>query len=932
MKKIKIILTLIILSLVFIPNVYGYETGREVFVRHINKDNGAIITNLASNKQEVIDATGTVSLLDSTTSDDAEIEYSEYYNYDISATMKIAKSLVVKSGGKTYTYLGANVCTMYSLDDAYEIMEQKKSTYRAGIGSLDIAYNDSSSTSQYTTIQSNSNDVTIIDFYYTEYNSQDISTTLLSNTNVSVNNDAQLLTEITYVPAGGKVIPYFVTPKYVVKDLSYEKTIENGIVRYKVNRFVVYRLDDSYLRSSEEIEKNGKRISGNLVGPARDTVISGMGSTISLPVKSNTKNEITTELNNLLSTSETIEIPGNNAIDFVVGENSGQESFVSDGFIVDYTKYNGLRSAKGNVIYNEYDVLSGQVIGNWDTPSKNEHFINVYTPVQMAMPEITATSASTVNHSNVSASTVILADDSTFEIKVKCTNSDLGYYNNLNDYMIADFVDYYYFVFDFPVEHNGRTYKPGVAIRMRNTARQRDGYTYFTGKVDSTANLAMNESNHKVVVIAQASNTPDGSILQHAVNQVIKNHFPQLYDESEPGNETGPKTLLNDSGSNQVSFATDISTVISNNGSTYTGTELYADAYYFAMQTVTVRTVSRIYDFKISDCTDLAYKNVFRNADDNNSLTGENYYSGIRRMIVTTQDNTEHTALIDRSKKSNEPNSIGINGTTATTTLPLGPYKHTTASYISAPKLGYRFAFDLKTTGYYTATGNDSTSRKIKITPSYYYLSKDGATIIKDITLYYKDSTDKYRKFEGSNYTIYFTPNDGYRYKSNSTTSNISALSTKQEALNIASSNGEFFLTDRMMSSDDTNYIQSWYGEFKLPNTTIAVRNGESLDNKLKDGYIGIKFDIQCVDSNLGQTVAYNVNNKSLGSRVNTTQWDYEGYLGFSNPGQPVTENTSLRLQLEKGIWAIKTQEVYDFVKGTVILYDIDERAANDIQ
>lgn len=928
MKKIKIILTLIILSLIFIPNVYAYETGREVFVRHINKETGAIITNLASGKQEVIDTTGTVTLLNSTTSDDAEIQYSEYYNYDISATMKIAKSLVVKSGGKTYTYLGANVCTMYSLDDAYEIMEQKKSTFRAGVSSLDIAYNNSSSTSQYTTIQSNSNDVTIIDFYYTEHNSQDISPTLLSNTNVSINNDAQLLTEITYVPAGGKVIPYFVTPKFIVKDLAYEKSIENGIVRYKVNKFIVYRLDDSYLRSSENIEKNGKIISGRLVGPSSDTVISGMGETISLPVRNDAKNEITTELSNLLATSETIEIPGNNAIDYVVGEKSGQESFLSDGFIVDYTKYNGLRSAKGNVVYSEYDVLNGQFGGRWEPTSRNEHYINVYTPVQMAMPEITATSESTVNHSNVSASTVILADDSTFEIKVKCTNSDLGYYNNLNEYMIADFVDYYYFIFDFPVEHNGRTYQPGVAIRMRNTARQKGGYTYFTGKVSGNANLAMNDSNHKVVVVAQASNMPGGDILQHAVNQVIEKHFPHMYE----GEDTGSKTLLNDSGSNQVSFATDINTVTSNNGSAYTGTELYADAYYFAMQTVTVRTVSRIYDFKISDCTDLAYKNVFRNADDNNSLTGESYYSGIRRMIVTTHNNTEHTALIDRSRKSNEPNSIGINGTTATTTLPLGPYKHTTASYINAPKLGYRFAFDVKTTGYYTATGNDSISRKIKITPSYYYLSKDGSTIVKDITLYYKDASDKYRKFEGSNYTIYFTPNDGYRYKSNSATSNVSTMSTKQESLNIGSSSGEFFITDRMMSSDDTNYIQCWYGEFKLPNTTIAVKNGDSLDNKLTDGYIGVKFDVQCVDSNLGQTVAYNINNKSLGSRVNTTQWDYEGYLGFSNPGQPVTENTSLRLQLEKGIWAIKTQDVYDFVKGTVILYDIDERAANDIQ
>ena len=38
---------------------------------------------------------------------------------------------------------------------------------------------------------------------------------------------------------------------------------------------------------------------------------------------------------------------------------------------------------------------------------------------------------------------------------------------------------------------------------------------------------------------------------------------------------------------------------------------------------------------------------------------------------------------------------------------------------------------------------------------------KDGNTLIKDIDLYYRDQTDRYRNFEGSNYTIYFTPNDG---------------------------------------------------------------------------------------------------------------------------------------------------------------------------
>ena len=156
-------------------------------------------------------------------------------------------------------------------------------------------------------------------------------------------------------------------------------------------------------------------------------------------------------------------------------------------------------------------------------------------------------------------------------------------------------------------------------------------------------------------------------------------------------------------------------------------------------------------------------------------------------------------------------------------------------------------------------------------------------------------------------------------------------MSTKLESLNIGSSSGEFYLTDKMMSSDDTGYIQSWYGEFKLTNTTIATRSGDSIDNALTDGYIGVKFDITCIDTNLNETISYNTNNKAASSQVNTTQWDYEGYLGFSNPGQPISEQTSLRLQLEKGIWVINTQDVYDYIKGTVVLFDTDARAADDI-
>lgn len=918
MKKVGFLFALIILSIICIPNVHAYDTGREVYVRHINRDTGAIITNLSNTTQEVIDINGNQSLLTNGRSDDAEIEYNEYYNFDVSATMNITKSLVVKSEGKNYKYLGANVCTMYSLDEAYEIMEQKKNAFRAGTSSLDIEYDNTSNTSYFITKQTQANDVTIVDFYYTEQSSTEVSPRLLSNTNVWTGNDASMLSDITYVPAGGSVLPYFVTPKYVIKDLSYEKIIENGEVYYKVNNFKVYRLESSYLKSSDTVNKDGKEISGHLVGPTDDTVFSGINEIIDLPVQNGTKDEITNELNALLSSSTTKEIPSNNTLDNIEGENSVANDFVTGGFIVNYRKYNGLRSAKGNVTYNTYDVLTAQTFGGFESESVNEHFINVYTPVQLAIPEITTISNTSANHTNTSSSTAILADDATFEIKLRCTDSNFEYYNNVSDYMRADFVDYYYLIFDFDIVHNGRTYTKGTAVRIRNTARQNNGYTYFNATVAPNETLSRDASNHKIIVLAAASNMNSDALLQYVVDQEVAIQVDKTQDVTT-------RKYINDSGNNEVSFLNDIDAVTSYNDPQYTGGyRFYADGYYFAMQTITVRTMSRIYDFKISDCTDLAYKSAFRNSDF--SLIGNNYYSGTRRLFVYTSNNKEYTTLVDR-----DIDTLRIKGTSSTKTLPLGPYKHTTASYLSAPKLGYRIAFDLKTTGYYTADSSSTKQRQIRIKPTYYYISKDGATLIRDIDLYYKDSSGKYKNFEGSNYTIYFTPNDGYRYTSNASTADVSSMSTNLESLNIGSSSGEFYLTDKMMSSDDTGYIQSWYGEFKLPNTTIATRSGDSIDNALTDGYIGVKFDITCVDTNLNETISYNTNNKSASSQINTTQWDYEGYLGFSNPGQPISEQTSLRLQLEKGIWIINTQDVYDYIKGTVVLFDTDARAADDI-
>ena len=83
-------------------------------------------------------------------------------------------------------------------------------------------------------------------------------------------------------------------------------------------------------------------------------------------------------------------------------------------------------------------------------------------------------------------------------------------------------------------------------------------------------------------------------------------------------------------------------------------------------------------------------------------------------------------------------------------------------------------------------------------------------------------------------------------------------------------------------------------------------------------------------DDNTVQEISYNTNNKNASPNENTSQWDYEGYLGFNSCGSEYKETDNLSIQLEKGTWKIKNNSMYSLVKSTVVLFDLDNRAAND--
>ncbi len=203
--------------------------------------------------------------------------------------------------------------------------------------------------------------------------------------------------------------------------------------------------------------------------------------------------------------------------------------------------------------------------------------------------------------------------------------------------------------------------------------------------------------------------------------------------------------------------------------------------------------------------------------------------------------------------------------------------------------------------------------------------------------LFYKTGENKYVSLKNSNFSISYKPNDGYRnIYDEGITSNSSMLTDKYVSLNMSKG---FTLDDSTVCTNDNGYIQTWYGEFKLPNTTIAVKkvNGKTGDvnNPLTDGYLGVKFNIECVYYNDSgeeiERVSYNTPNKNA-SGTNTTQWDYEGYLGFKNAGKNVAESDGLYLQFPKGKLRISLQDIYEKIRGTVVFFDLDNRASNDFE
>ncbi len=559
--------------------------------------------------------------------------------------------------------------------------------------------------------------------------------------------------------------------------------------------------------------------------------------------------------------------------------------------------------------------------------------VNVFTPLALESAKKMFETTSAVNLSNQDS--LVLQTGAEFTIKPQVTEYTGVGYNNVDT---SKYVKGYFVTMDFECEYTG---EDGTGIKVYNKGTElydnlTNGTTIskntdiyipkgktFKGKslqVSSDVAVAQMHNNIKIVAV---TNSIDNMLLDDVFesngNKIRTNSWKwsdttrYINRISTLGNFLSYSNDYIDGASSTSQKAIEKTAQVEDN--LLDKDDLLGAANHAVSMTISTNNVPRLFGFTVTDCTDLAYQSVFRKNDSNNSVnepSGIEYYSGTKYW-----DYNSFVSFNDMIEDSSR-----------TTLLPLGPYKNTDTTYIFAPKLGYRISYKVKTSGYIQSSSN----RTVNIAPSYYYIGKDGTGYTENIKLYYKNSSGKYVPFENSGYSIYYKANDGYRYISDLTydISDTSALSTKLIKLNISSASGVDLSKDNgAMATGNDNYIQAWYGEFKLPNSTIAVEvDGNDINNPLTDGYIGVIFDITCTDKGTGSdiVVKYSNSDQSASSSTNTSQWDYEGYLGFNSPGSTAS---GLSLQLEKGTWNIDN-DTYNKIKGTVILYDTDARAAND--
>lgn len=352
--------------------------------------------------------------------------------------------------------------------------------------------------------------------------------------------------------------------------------------------------------------------------------------------------------------------------------------------------------------------------------------------------------------------------------------------------------------------------------------------------------------------------------------------------------------------------------------------------HHVAADTVPVEVVGRLYDFHVTDIADYNWENVFRKQLGSSEPTGVSYWTGLNSIDGDPRGNLEPLVL------------------------PVRPGSHPVQGFSNiAVKTGYHIKFDLKTKGNMFGKQDG-----VRITPTFYFVSKDGSSR-QEVDLYYHrgqerlirigSAQDLEKRFVVLNSRLRNVPGTElgdtaryqYTYELTADDRNQRSLADYMVTLVDQTSHQKTWVgrydwmilpasirtligpkTDipSGVSVDRANAaIQRWYGEYSLPADVYAVPKGTNLellarqnqlDEKasvfLKGGYIVVNFNIETLRD--GNTEAPHLQ-YIYAPLMN--QWKMEGFNNSPVDSQGRT-------------WFLKD--------GDVVFYHADQSSRSDFQ
>ncbi|OPG99557.1 hypothetical protein B2I21_04470 [Chryseobacterium mucoviscidosis] len=353
-------------------------------------------------------------------------------------------------------------------------------------------------------------------------------------------------------------------------------------------------------------------------------------------------------------------------------------------------------------------------------------------------------------------------------------------------------------------------------------------------------------------------------------------------------------------------------------------------AHHVASDTVPVEVIGRLYDFHVTDISDYNWENVFRKQLGSPEPTGISYWAGLNR--------------IDGDPRGNLAPFI----------LPIRPGSHPVQGFRNvAVKTGYHIKFDLKTKGNMFGKQDG-----VRITPTFYFVSKDGSSR-QEVDLYYHrgqerlirigSAEDVEKRFVVINSRLRNVPGTElgdtarYQYTYELTAEEQSQTTLAEYMVRLVDQTShqktwvgryDWMILSapiRTLIGPKTNIptgvnvdranaaIQRWYGEYSLPADVYAVLKGTNLeplarqnqlDEKasvfLKNGYIVVNFNLETVRNGNTDTPHLQYIHAPL-----MNQWQMEGFSNIPVDSQG------------------KTWPVQD---GDVVFYHADQSSRNDFQ